>query len=233
MPSNFNPQGKQAAWPVAPQQFFVAQTLQPPPSLRTSTTSETWTPSETFLKRVNKLLAEAVSLTEQFTATKVSMKAVADTVAFTEGFVKRVNNALAETVALTEARTLKVIKTRAETVGLTEGFAKKAFKNVGDTLGITELLRKFVTKRKAETVGLTENLGTSVITGVPPFIFKAQVVPVYVAADPTAPGVVPMAFVPYVPGVTMVHTVAVPVVGCVPMRATAFGIGVVPVMEFV
>lgn len=70
--------------------------------------------------------------------------------------------------------------------------------------------------------------------GPPSYIFKAQVVPVYVHPDPTAPGVVPVHHTGYVPGVTRVHTIDVAfiVAGCVPVRQVGSpGVGIVPVME--
>ncbi len=65
------------------------------------------------------------------------------------------------------------------------------------------------------------------------YVFKVQVVPVYVAPDPNAVGVVPMMFVADVAGVTRVHTVAYGdrVAGCVPMKVAAPAAGVVPVRE--
>ncbi len=67
----------------------------------------------------------------------------------------------------------------------------------------------------------------------PSYTFRIQVVPVYVAPDPNAAGVVPMMFVPDVAGVTRVHTVAYGdrVAGCVPMKVAAPAAGVVPVRE--
>lgn len=70
--------------------------------------------------------------------------------------------------------------------------------------------------------------------GPPAYIFKAQVVPIYVHPDPTAAGVVPMYFTSLVPGVTRVHTIPLAFIeaGCVPMRnAGGVGVGHVPVIE--
>src|SRR3990172_2783647 len=176
--------------------------------------AETLAPSETFLKQVDKLLAEAVALTEArtlslartmsetlglaegFSAVKTTFKDIGDTLGFTEGFGKQINKAITETVALTEARLLSVSKGVAETVGLAEGFTavKTAFRTLTDTLGVTEAFTKGIEKIHAETVGLSEILDTDVAPGAPAFIFKAQVVPVYVHPDPAVPGVVPMHF---------------------------------------
>jgi hypothetical protein len=123
--------------------------------------------SESFLKRVNKLFADAVSLvearalhinkrvaetvalTENLGAVRVAVKAVSDTLSLTETFVKRVTTRVVETVALTEARLLTVSRRVTDTLGLTEGLGAVRVR-------VTSL---------GETVSLTEQLAASIVPG--------------------------------------------------------------------
>lgn len=141
-----------------------------------SSVIDTLAPSETFLKRVDKRLSDAVALTEAralatlkrtaetvglsegFTALTVVVRALADSVSLAETVAKRANKVLAETVALSEARALAVSKRTAETVGLTEGFSalRVLVRSVSDTLGLTEADSLQAQKRNAEAVALAE-----------------------------------------------------------------------------
>lgn len=87
---------------------------------QTVSVSDTFTPSEAFLKRVDKLLADAVSLVEARLLTVG--KRVADSVSLTEGFsaLRVVVKPVADAVALTEARLVSIGKVLAEAVGLSE-----------------------------------------------------------------------------------------------------------------
>ena len=158
----------------------------PTPAFVTTSLPETFTPTETFLKRVDKLFADAVALTEarvlqvnrrvaetvvlteNLTAVKVVVRAIGDSVSLTETFAKQTNKRVADTVALTEARLLSVNRRLAETVSLSETFVRTRTEALADTLGMTEALTKFITTLRGETVVLTENLGASVVPGSAP-----------------------------------------------------------------
>src|SRR5574343_1875960 len=62
--------------------------------------SDTFTPSESFLKQVNKLFADAIALSEGFA--KGVNRSIAESAVLTESFAKQANKTVGDTVALTE-----------------------------------------------------------------------------------------------------------------------------------
>jgi hypothetical protein len=139
--------------------------------------------SESFIKRVDKLLADAVALTEArlltvgkaaadtvslsegFSAIKVVFSTVSDTGAWTESLVKSIGKTLADSVALTEARLLSVGKLLTDTVGLTESATIQVSKGAQDAVALAEAIAAAAAKRLDESAGLTEALSNSVTPG--------------------------------------------------------------------
>lgn len=81
---------------------------------------ETLAPSESFLKQVDRIFAEAVALSE---ARLLSVgRTIGDTLGLAEGFsaVKQFFSTIGDTLGLTETFTKSVEKARSETVVLTE-----------------------------------------------------------------------------------------------------------------
>lgn len=112
-------------------------------AVTTAAVQDTLSPTESFLKRVEKLFSDALSATE--------------------GFVKSVNRTVADTVALTEnfVASRAVLITGSDTLALTESFAKSANKSVGETLAFTESFLKSAGKSISDSIGLTESLAAA------------------------------------------------------------------------
>lgn len=126
------------------------------PALITSAPGDTLGASETFLKQVNKLFADALSLVEA-RALQVN-KRVADTVALTEnlGVVRIAVKAVGDTLSLTESLIKQVNKTVGETVGLSETFVKQTNKVLAETISLTEARVLSISRHTADSLGLTE-----------------------------------------------------------------------------
>src|SRR5574343_1340046 len=86
--------------------------------------SDTFTPSESFLKQVNKLFADAIALSEGFA--KGVNRSIAESVVLTESFAKQANKTVGDTVVLTEQLAAVKIAARAvrDTVSFSESGAK-------------------------------------------------------------------------------------------------------------
>jgi len=150
--------------------------LDPVSTTQDVSTSDSLTLSDAAIKQIDKVLAEALGLSEGFTTLKVVLtdlgdavsltdgfavqvgKGLADTVSLTETFTKRVDKALTETIALTESRLLTIAKPLAETVSLSEGFQtlKVVIQDLGDAVSLTDGFAVQVGKGLADTVSLTE-----------------------------------------------------------------------------
>ena len=138
--------------------------------------SDTLGASESFVKRVNKLFADAlslvearmlqinkrvaetVSLAENLGVVRIAVKAVSDTLGASEAVVKQVNKRVADTVSLAEAFVKQSNNALAETVAFTEARALAVSKQVADTLGFTEGFNalKVLVRAYDDTLGLSE-----------------------------------------------------------------------------
>lgn len=123
--------------------------------------------SESFLKKVNKLFAEAMAMAEARSLTVV--KRMAESTAMTEARVLTVGKKLVESTSFSESvsATKVIVKSVAESTALAEARVLQVLKQTGDALSMTEALTKFIKKLTAESTALSESVQTAVNPSAP------------------------------------------------------------------